>query len=777
MAGIDDLNILTNGDFSNGLTGWTVDNPTGGPPPGVVGGTVAFNRGGETLFGDSIDQDIVTTVGNTYAVTLDLIENNGGNSSHTFEIDILDGTGTVIETVTETVENNSTNQVGFTFTATTTAPNIRITNISATNSSSSDGKVDNVRVIDVTGDDDIEGTGGDDLILGGAGNDTIDGGAGNDLVYGGDGADTINGGGGDDILYGGGDIDVYSQLDDGGNTQIFDLGGNATLDVSGFTSGVTVDTGTNVGGTGLLVSGNSTTITVNNSTSGIDVLIGTEFDDDVQEFFIDVIDLAGGNDILRTFQNNAIGERFDGGAGIDTLDFSDADAGTTFNMETGEFIGTQGAFNFENAVGSAFGDTITGSAAGNSIDGGAGNDDIFAGQGDDTVFGGAGRDFIEDGAGNDTVFGGDGGDQLDSGDGDDILYGGEGDDEINDFGTGNDTLFGGDGGDALYSGDGDDTVFGGDGDDIMGGEDGDDILYGGAGNDDLESGFGEDVLYGGDGDDEFAYFEDVTQHAFGGDGADTLDISGSRTHDLTDDTIDSIEHLEVFDVATSVEVALNADQLEGFETIEARLFEVGDRLDFDVELNGDTTADLSGIAIDEGAATLTISITGNQVADTITGSQVTDVIYGLGGGDTLAGGSGQDTLFGGNGNDTFIQGNGETVDDIFGGDGIDTVDLSAELTNGVDANLDSAGETLTGLGGTVDLVDIERFIGTQASDTIEAGFTSTIDGQGGDDIILGDFGTQSLIGGSGNDTFINGDGEFIDDIDGGTGNDTVDMSA
>ena len=65
MANIDDLNILTNGDFSNGLTGWDVENPSGNDAPDVFGGVVSFNSGNETIFGARITRDSVTPVGNT----------------------------------------------------------------------------------------------------------------------------------------------------------------------------------------------------------------------------------------------------------------------------------------------------------------------------------------------------------------------------------------------------------------------------------------------------------------------------------------------------------------------------------------------------------------------------------------------------------------------------------------------------------------------------------------------------------------------------------------
>ena len=210
MASIDDLNILTNGDFSNGLTGWSVSNPSGNDAPGVFNnsGVVSFNSGNQTGFGDSIQQSFDATVGNTYAVSLDLIENNSGSAAHTFRIELINDEGDVIETVTETVINNSTKIVGFTFTADSSRLTIRITNTTSTSSIASDGKVDNVRVIDVTGNNDLEGTDAGEAILGGPANDAIYAGRGDDTAFGGAGNDEIRGSQGDDLLFGGSGEDL-----------------------------------------------------------------------------------------------------------------------------------------------------------------------------------------------------------------------------------------------------------------------------------------------------------------------------------------------------------------------------------------------------------------------------------------------------------------------------------------------------------------------------------------------------------------------------------------
>lgn len=85
MANIDDLNILTNGNFLDGLTGWTVNNQTGRQVPHAVGGCVGFNAGNKTTFGDSINKDFIITIGNTFAIMLDLVESNGVVANHFFQ--------------------------------------------------------------------------------------------------------------------------------------------------------------------------------------------------------------------------------------------------------------------------------------------------------------------------------------------------------------------------------------------------------------------------------------------------------------------------------------------------------------------------------------------------------------------------------------------------------------------------------------------------------------------------------------------------------------------
>ncbi len=229
---LDNGNEIFNGDFSLGTAGWTlVDGNFDGFFPAVnVLGSLSFNTNDRPA-GDSVERTFIAQVGVEHTLSLDLIEENGGVADHTFRIEILDDTGTVIASETHTVLNDSTNAVSFTFTPVTNNSTLVITNTATTNTFSTDGRVDNVVITAtdlVQGNDSIDGGDGDDLILGGGGDDTLIGGNDNDTITGGDDNDSIDGGDGDDsILSGEGDDSV---LGGAGADRIFTDGGNDTID-------------------------------------------------------------------------------------------------------------------------------------------------------------------------------------------------------------------------------------------------------------------------------------------------------------------------------------------------------------------------------------------------------------------------------------------------------------------------------------------------------------------------------------------------------------------
>ncbi len=85
--------------------------------------------------------------------------------------------------------------------------------------------------------------------------------------------------------------------------------------------------------------------------------------------------------------------------------------------------------------------------------GGAGNDMVFGGRGTDVIFGGDGADRLDAGTGDDRLFGQDGNDTMIGGPGEDLLRGEEGDDLVR-GGTTIDTLSGGGGHNTLSYADG-----------------------------------------------------------------------------------------------------------------------------------------------------------------------------------------------------------------------------------------------------------------------------------------------------------------------------------
>ncbi len=198
-------------------------------------------------------------------------------------------------------------------------------------------------------DDTIDGLAGDDILDGSGGNDRLNGGAGDDLVSGGAGNDELEGGAGNDALVGGSGRDraVYS---------------------------------------------------------------GSFFD----------YDLAQVGPVLAIHDINTA----DGDDGLDLLvgveELSFADAAVTNILAGSQSQGTSGN------------DLYLGNSQNNTFNGGAGNDLIAGNGGNDTLAGGTGNDLIAGGAGNDTIDAGGGNDTIfyRLGDGSDTINGGAGIDEF-----------------------------------------------------------------------------------------------------------------------------------------------------------------------------------------------------------------------------------------------------------------------------------------------------------------------------------------------------------
>ncbi|NIS81189.1 MAG: hypothetical protein GTO14_13510, partial [Anaerolineales bacterium] len=86
----------------------------------------------------------------------------------------------------------------------------------------------------------------------------------------------------------------------------------------------------------------------------------------------------------------------DGGAGINTLDYSGYTIDLTVDLEAGTATGTGGVANIQNVTGGGGSDTLVGDSDENILIGGAGDDVLTGGLRADTLDGGAGTDTVEE---------------------------------------------------------------------------------------------------------------------------------------------------------------------------------------------------------------------------------------------------------------------------------------------------------------------------------------------------------------------------------------------
>jgi Ca2+-binding RTX toxin-like protein len=149
-----------------------------------------------------------------------------------------------------------------------------------------------------------------------------------------------------------------------------------------------------------------------------------------------------------------------------------------------------------------------------------------------------------------------------------------------------------------------------------------------------------------------------------------------------------------------------------------------------------------------------------------------DTVFGQGGDDVIEGGGGIDTIFGGGGNDIVRVLNNQFIDDVDGGTGTDTLDLSPISVASATVDLEGLTWQLSpDFGGIHSIVSVETVKGTALADTlIGSSGVQTLEGNGGDDSIDGGLDNDILRGGAGNDQLDGGAG--IDSMSGGADNDT-----
>lgn len=577
--------------------------------------------------------------------------------------------------------------------------------------------------------------------------DSISGGAGNDTLSGGSGTDTLDGGEGDDRLLGG--SGSHSMDGGNGNDTVGGLGGDDTI----------------------------------NGGSGNDVI-------------------AGGDDDDLLLQSDFTGtDRFDGGRGTDTLDYSDRSIdngavhvslakGTVDKFLDGVLSATDTIRNVDRFIVTAHNDTLDGNNGANVLDGLLGDDVLNGGDGNDTLAG----DFSAN-------------------------------DEDPPNAGGNDTLNGGSGNDSLYGGVGNDrflqnSVFGGD--KIDGGADLDTVDYSGLNspgatgiiaslvtgkvqkfsfgyarsvdvlrnvetliasdfNDTLTGGGHDNLLAGGAGNDHFAMLVAAGNDTLdGGSGSDKLDYSGDPAAFLN-------AHI-IYATATGLVYELN-DLAVKFDLLAGTVSKFHHK-----ELIG--TDNFTNIE----------SFVGSGSADTLIGSDGNDLFDGNTGNDVMNGGAGNDVLVGGAGDDIFRQTDLAGSDSFAGASGKDTLDYS-QLAIGAGklsislASGEAVKEDATAHVAIDHFSGIEKVIGSDSADDITGSANAdTLEGGQGNDSLRGGSGSDSVSGGDGDDRLVQGNptkndtiGAAVlaasaaaqveigwngdsDTIDGGSGFDTLDYS-
>lgn len=664
---------------------------------------------------------------------------------------------------------------------------------------SADQSVEYIRNVDTNailatiygGDDTLSGGAGDDYINGGSGYDTVDFSASTSKVYVNLDLNSAVGEGNDQIYNVENIIGSSSSVGDtlvgnalansivgsiGGDT-LSGLGGNDTLDGKtgsdwvdySYTSGVIVDLANGSG----IVSGSDTDrlISIENviGSSGNDTLSGTYG-------VVNTLLGKGGNDLFYGYFD---GDTFDGGSGIDTIDYIHISDKINVTLD-GSSNSSDKLIDIENIYASSNKDTLVGNSDANILDGRgdadtlngmAGDDILYGGDGNDTLIGGAGADLLDGGTGQDmadysasnaiianlttnTVQDGLGGtDTLVS---IEMIKGSLYQDKI----TGSinaDTLIGMGGNDTFYATLGSDLYYGAEVgvvsdsyqdridystlssiDNIYVDLSLNQVFLRDASNATLSTDtlYSIEEVYGTVGNDTMIGGSGASNTLYGGDGDDTL------TGNLDGDYLDGSSGVNVADYSARTD-SLTVD----LSAASKNIYKTGTSPS---TTNSDTLTNLQNVATGSGNDT----ITGNSANNTIKAGSGNDVLLGGLGDDLLYGEMGNDTFIGGAGNDTFIGGTSISVDS-----GNDTADYTSALF-GIDANLTTG--TVVGNAateGTDTLYGIENIIGSSLDDTLrgKVGVVNTLSGAGGNDTLYGGL-----------------DGDYLD---GGTGTNRVDYSS
>ncbi|MBY5999731.1 MULTISPECIES: peroxidase family protein [Alphaproteobacteria] len=627
----------------------------------------------------------------------------------------------------------------------------------------------------------VSGGSGSDVLLGFNGIDELLGGAGDDILIGGAGADTMVGDVGNDtyVVNNGGDF-VNETGGSGLDTIYSSVSRNLSNNqhVTGIVENLTLIGTANINGVGNgednVIIGNSGNNTLNGR-GGNDTLVGN-----------------AGNDILNGGAGN---DRLAGGAGNDTLN---GRGGTDVAVFTGS------------AADYAFNITGTGLTSMTDLSGFGGTDTLTNIEG--LAFAdGASMAIVADAPGaNGTlqateasiILGGDGNDEIRGSAANDVIVGGLGDDN----------LFGSDlaEGDNATSGATDDDTF------IWNAGDGTDTIHGG-----FEGPNGDTLVITGNSESE-TYRIYTLEEAVARIGFSEEDAGGDFEPEIVVTRQTAGEAETVISVLVEIEeIVVNGANVSGNGAAGGDTFEIYGNFDTATSLrpntititgtSGDDSVDISSLTSAHrivfktkgGNDVIVGTLRPQDVVVLPDGTAIDDyeIIDNLNGTNSLHGAGHTVTFTSVGGLPQFSVGHEENAaqnddtqpvgnndeGDQGGEDGIDTPPSTSVGTEQADPLIGTAiDDTIMGLGDR-DVV----FAGAGDDDVMGGGGADMLYGDDGNDRILGENGNDFINGGAGRDAVFGGSGDDIivaeqddgddtyygDDMVGGHGNDTLDMSA
>ncbi|MGZ8189610.1 MAG: DUF4347 domain-containing protein [Methylococcaceae bacterium] len=495
-----------------------------------------------------------------------------------------------------------------------------------------------------------------------------------------------------------------------------------------------------------------------------------------------------GNNTYQWTSTQRIYETIWDAGGIDTINASNQAQGVVLNLNAGQWCQIGVAFSngqatvrdcltiaygtiIENAIGSAFNDTLTGNDVANSLEGGNGDDALNGGKGNDLLDGGAGIDILNGGVGDDT-----------------FVTDNIGDNTVENVNAGIDsvqssvnytltsnvenlTLTG----NVALNGTGNELA------NTLTGNANNNLLNGATGNDTLKGGMGNDFLTGGNGADTYLF-----AMGDGQDGINNFDIDGS---------LDQVLFTNV--AASDVTAILRT--IDGFDNL---IFKYGDSnqltvegffSDLNYQIDQFLLTDVTWSYSDISARATTVNVSPTADNQTIATNEDTTYIFAAGNfgfsdvnaGDNLQ--AIQITSLAGAGalllnNVAVILNQTIAITDINSGllaftpagnaNGSNYASFDFKVSDGT--VFSTAAYTLTV--NVLAVRDDLTLTGTAGNDTlqgdlIDAGSYDTLSGLAGADILQGYAGNDSLFGGDGNDLLEAGNDD--DQLDGGKNNDSM----